>query len=794
MKKNFLFAISLIALFVCLFAISVSAETANPYIEFQVKLTDGTDYVNAYAPNSSSSAPTLSFDLEFYSDNDLANVISKDTIVGIDLSSASAKNSDKTVVTYFTKASTPFANCKEIKWFSVTNSCNEIPEAAFQNWTALESFDFGIAITVSKSAFYGSGLKSLVLPSTVTKIKSSAFKECLSLKSVVIEGAIKHKEGDSHFYGCTALETVDLGSMTSLGDYVFKDCTSLKQVVLPSTMTSIAKETFMGCSALASVDLGNITQMNYSAFKNCTSLTEIVLPSTLTSIKNSAFYGCTSLKYVTFSSNVTLDWGVFEGCSALEYVDFKTSITTIANKTFKGCTSLKAVSIPEGCTTIKGEAFNNCTALNAVYLPSTITTIGQSTSWGQGAFNDCTSVYFVSNPFSVKDANGNWLGTSFVQPTRESIYYMPSALSTIYGIEFRTCTNINDVVVFPTTLTSITASEGPFTATGTSTCPKTYVFLGDMESFRMNGQDKRYDNISFLFANPKDTGIESMEFKLSQNVKPANAYAYFCASSTYYDLSTFASKGHVVVEGEYKTYAYTEDMAQHIHNPRANKFCEATCTDAAGDYQYCFCGKELSFVADEGSVALGHNYDNLTDKYYPLVNGVANYYADAMHVYFCEQCNETIEKAEEGTSLFTKYGYSVSESDSKNISYIVYSNAALIKAYAEYKNVVISYGLVVSASADGTPLTYSEGSLVTDANTVKAEMQGTNYNKLTLKVYNLPENQALHCNGYVVVGEVISYLNHATVDAEAAKVTHADMLALQNAETGSEETEPEVVA
>ena len=788
MKKKILLVLSIVAVLTCLFAISVSAETTNPYIEFQVKLADGTDYVNAYASNSNSSSPTLSFDSEFYSDNDLANVISKDTIVGIDLSSASAKNSDKTVVTSFTKASTPFANCKEIKWFNVSGSCNEIPKAAFQNWTALESFDFGIAKTVSENTFNGSGLKTLVLPSTVTKIQGSAFKECLSLKSVVIEGSLKHKEGNSHFYGCTALETVDLGSTLTISDYAFKDCTSLKQIVLPSTMTSIAKEPFMGCSALASVDLGNITQMNYSAFKNCTSLTEIVLPSTLTSIKNSAFNGCTSLKYVTFSSNVTLDWGVFEYCSGLEYVDFKTTITTIANKTFKGCTSLKAVSIPEGCTTIKGYAFDGCTALNAVYLPSTLTTIGQAEGWGNGAFQDCSNVYFVSKSFSVKDENGNWLGANFVQPTRETVYYMPSNLSSVVGVEFRSCKNINDVIVFPTTFTSISATEGPFAWCGTSTSPKTYVFLGDMETFCFGPRDGRYDNASFFFANPNDEGVTSMTMKIAYPTAPKNCYAYFCASETYYDLNFKApSEKYEVTGDEFKTYSYTEDMAQHLHSPRLDAHEDATCTSVAGSFTYCFCGKELSFVADEGSVALGHNYDNLTDKYYPLVNGVANYFADAIHQYFCAQCNTDVEKAEEGTNLFTEYGYSVAENDSTNVSYIVYANSKLIQAYAEYKGVEISYGLVVSAAADGTPLTYQNGTLTPDANTIKAEMQGTRYNKLTLNVSNLPENQALHCNGYVVVDGTISYLNHKTVDAEAAIVTHADMLALINANQGSDE-------
>ena len=772
MKKKILLALAIVSVLVCLFTIVASAETADPYIEFKVKLSDGTDYVNAYTANSNSSSPAFDMNSTFYSDNDLTTEISKDTIVGIDLSSAAAKNSSKTVVTSFTKASTPYANCKEFKWFGVTNSCNVIPEAAFQNWTALESVDFGVAITVSKNAFNGSGLKSLVLPETVTKIMTGSFSSCLSLKSVVIKGAIKHKEGDSHFKGCTALETVDLGSTSTISDWAFQNCTSLKAIVLPSTLTSIAKESFMGCSALASVDLGNLTAMNYSAFKNCTSLTEVTFPSTLTSMKNSTFAGCTSLKYVTFSSNVTLDWGTFEGCTALEYVDFKAAITTIANKTFKGCTSLKAVSIPEGCTTIKGLAFDGCTALNAVYLPSTLTTIGQSESWGNGAFQECSSAYFVANPFSVKDENGNWLGKSFVQPTRETVYYMPSTLSSLVGVEFRTCKNLNDVVVFPTTLTSITAFEGAFSDSGSSTCPKTYVFLGDMEKFTFSARNSRYNNVSFFFANPNDKDVTSFTFQHSYQTAPTNCYAYFCASGTYYDLNYKPTVQYYVLTGEeLKKYTYTEDLAQHIRSPKADKYKEATCTTAEGNYTYCFCGEVLSFV-QEGSDALGHIYNEVTDKIYPTIEGGSlDYYADATYVYACPQCETDVNRVEKGTSLFTKSGFSANEEDMTDVVFIVYINYANIEAYlAENEGVEIVYGLVASANTTGTPLTYADGKVEAASNTVKVDMTGLSYNKLTMRITNVGANE-LHCAGYVSYNGEISYLNHETTNEEAAIVS-----------------------
>ena len=771
MKKKLFLAFAMVAVLICLFTVIASAETTDPYIEFKVKLSGEADYVNAYATNSSSSAPTLSFDSEFYSDNDLANVISKDTIVGIDLSSASAKNSDKTVVTSFTKASTPFANCKEIKWFNVSGSCNEIPEAAFQNWTALESFDFGIAITVSKSVFYGSGLKSLVLPSTVTKIKSSAFKECLSLKSVVIEGAIKHKEGDSHFYGCTALETVDLGSTSTISDYAFKNCTSLKAIVLPSTLTSIAKESFMGCSALASVDLGNLTAMNYSAFKNCTSLTEVTFPSTLTSIKNSAFNGCTSLKYVTFSSDVTLDWGVFEYCSGLEYVDFKTTITTIANKTFKGCTSLKAVSIPEGCTTIKGLAFDGCTALNAIYLPSTLTTIGQSESWGNGAFQECSSAYFVEKPFSVKDENGIWLGANFVQPTRETVYYMPSNLSSVVGVEFRTCKNLNDVVVFPTTLISITAFEGAFSDSGSSTIPKTYVFLGDMEKFTFSARSGRYNNVSFLFANPNDKTVTSMTFQHSYQTAPTNCYAYFCASGTYYDLNYKPTVQYYVLTGEeLKVYSYTEDMAQHIRNPKADAYEKATCTTAEGNFTFCFCGAVMAKETVEGSVPLGHNKPSAgIVVYFPLLNGAPNYFANAHEKYNCSRCSAEQDEEVDNSALFVgDRGYSYEE-EGTSVLYRLHVNVDNIKAYSD----TFKYGIVVSGAPSTAPITLVDGKITYGNKTLVFEMQNVDYefSFIQAKITNIGTAE-LNCQAYAIDNTVVTYIGHNKVNTLAEIVTY----------------------
>ena len=121
----------------------------------------------------------------------------------------------------------------------------------------------------------------------------------------------------------------------------------------------------------------------------------------------------------------------------------------------------------------------------------------------------------------------------------------------------------------------------------------------------------------------------------------------------------------------------------------------------------------------------------------------------------------------------------------------MYANAENIKAYSEFKTISVAYGLVVSANTNGTPLTYADGSLTESSNTVKINMTGTDYNKLTVRVSNIG-SFALHCNGYIVVGEELFYLNHATVDTTAQTITYAEMLELlEEAEGGTEEEIPE---
>ena len=76
--------------------------------------------------------------------------------------------------------------------------------------TALEevTLDRGIE-EIYGNAFYGTALKSIVIPETVTKIWESAFENCKSLQSIVIPSSVKEISG-SVFKGCESLTSIEV--------------------------------------------------------------------------------------------------------------------------------------------------------------------------------------------------------------------------------------------------------------------------------------------------------------------------------------------------------------------------------------------------------------------------------------------------------------------------------------------------------------------------------------------------------------------------------------------------------
>lgn len=98
--------------------------------------------------------------------------------------------------------------------------------------------------TIKFGAFWGTALRSITVPSTVSTVGSYVFRECTDLETVVYNSSTI---SDYMFVSCTSLTSFTISSnLTSIGEYSFVRCTSLDTITYQNTLSaweSITKET-----------------------------------------------------------------------------------------------------------------------------------------------------------------------------------------------------------------------------------------------------------------------------------------------------------------------------------------------------------------------------------------------------------------------------------------------------------------------------------------------------------------------------------------------------------------------
>lgn len=219
---------------------------------------------------------------------------------------------------------------KNVKVASIKKVENYLNKNIIIPQTAINSNGEVLTIVyVGDSAFDDcSFIERVVLPSTITKISSGAFKNCSRLKSINLENVLEIEA--SGFEGCDSLTTVNLLSAQVLYKMAFKDCPSLETINAPE-LEYVSESAFENCFSLKNVSMPNVTQLFSKAFKNCSSLEAISLNKaeyvgTITRIfgflqmDGQVFYGCSSLKYVSLASVLVICENSFYATNLKEVV------------------------------------------------------------------------------------------------------------------------------------------------------------------------------------------------------------------------------------------------------------------------------------------------------------------------------------------------------------------------------------------------------------------------------------------------------------------------------------------
>lgn len=261
-------------------------------------------------------------------------------------------------------------NLQTVVFTGRTKNLTVIEAAAFKETKNLNTVSLPDTIkTISKEAFYDSGIENIHLPENLRQIGTMAFARS-GLKDIIIPNKIK-KLGEYAFYNCIELTAVTLPeSVTKIPSGIFEDCCSLKTVNVPNVDT-ICDHAFYGCKNLETFDFSKLQSLDLMAF------------------------AYTGIREAVFSDKFSqLGISAFHHCKNLQTVDMKAcKIQEIPYQCFCFCKGLKDVQLPQDVT-----AFDNSCFLRAKLNKLTI---NAGTYVGNNAF----SKSFISELIFTDDTN-----------------------------------------------------------------------------------------------------------------------------------------------------------------------------------------------------------------------------------------------------------------------------------------------------------------------------------------------------------------------------------------------------
>ena len=252
MKKKLILMLALVAVAVCLFAITANAEQRAGYQQFEVELLDGSVITVYESATWDQWQGRLNFTDNTYTEPPLDTektypLLDWSQVVVADFTNGHRKQLNTSTGEYEVKYGTndgfsmhlnvknfTKANATSLKTIKTGNATFIIGGEILGRFPALEEIIFGEKLKdIGWSAFINN-----------KKLTNVDFSACTNLTTF----------GFSVFQNCTSLETVVLpNTLTNISTNVFNGCTSLKSVVLSTSLTTVAASTFAGCTSLETV-------------------------------------------------------------------------------------------------------------------------------------------------------------------------------------------------------------------------------------------------------------------------------------------------------------------------------------------------------------------------------------------------------------------------------------------------------------------------------------------------------------------------------------------------------------
>lgn len=287
-----------------------------------------------------------------------------------------------------------FSNCYSLTSITLPKNLRDISESLFANDWNLESLTYGDKISyIGSSAFWGTKIKELHFPASLTEIHEDAFGYTAFEKITVDaknpsfsskDGVLYSKNGKTLIYvprafktslfkcagveeigqrafeGVSGVTAVDLTGVKIIGANAFAN-SGLTSLHIADSVEKVDTNAFYGCSSLRKLTIGKgLESLALNCFYNC-SIEELVLPETLKYVTAYSFSTNQSLKKVVVKGATILGEGCFGRCTSLTSVTLNEGLKYICGDAFIYCDNLKTVALPESVIYIQDCAFDEAT-------------------------------------------------------------------------------------------------------------------------------------------------------------------------------------------------------------------------------------------------------------------------------------------------------------------------------------------------------------------------------------------------------------------------------------------------
>jgi hypothetical protein len=145
-------------------------------------------------------------------------------------------------------------------------------------------------------------------------------------------------------------------SITEIRSGAFENCTELSDIELPSTLIYIGVYAFAKCSSLHTITIPrSVDNIDSGAFEGCRNISFVMLGYNLEKIGKRCFYGCSNLKAVSVPDNVKeIDDEAFSGCN-IQVLTLGRGLKRIGDRSFESASG--AVTVPESVERVGAYAF-----------------------------------------------------------------------------------------------------------------------------------------------------------------------------------------------------------------------------------------------------------------------------------------------------------------------------------------------------------------------------------------------------------------------------------------------------